>query len=132
MLGLCGFNTRWLLPPLIAVPLPPGGRLILRCLFGLYSNIFLALLLSIVRVAEVGTYWPSPVGEGGNRRLTDEVSYKVHEDAVAGESAESYDIHSLPIYFPYITPHPPLARSPFPRWGRQRLADLCDTNSPYK
>ena len=38
---------------------------------------------------------PSPVGEGGSRRLTDEE-----------------------LVWRLITPHPPLLRSPFPHWGR--------------
>ena len=38
---------------------------------------------------------PSPVGEGGSRRLTDEE-----------------------LVWRLITPHPPLSRSPFPHWGR--------------
>ena len=38
---------------------------------------------------------PSPVGEGGSRRLTDEE-----------------------LVWRFLTPHPPLSRSPFPHWGR--------------
>ena len=53
-----------------------------------YSVLYLLGVLS-------GGDKPSPVGEGGSRRLTDEE-----------------------LVWRFLTPHPPLSRSPLPYWGR--------------